>query len=67
MKDKIIFSHTPAGRNIFYEMFMDAEKWNSPTWIGVDWCAGNGFIRGEVFERRGNVIYVRFKTVTFEN
>jgi len=59
------FCSTPSGKDDhFYNMFMDAEKRKEPVWVGIDWAAGNGMIRGEVIKREGNVIYVRFNTVT---
>jgi len=42
---------------------MNYEKSNKPIWIGIDWAAGNGMIRGEVIKKIDNVIYLRFKTV----
>ncbi len=65
MADKVIFQSTPrsAGKNTFYNMFMDSKKWNNPAWVGIDWCAGNGNIRGEVIKQEGNVTHVRFNTL----
>lgn len=37
---------------------------NPRMYIGIDWAAGHGMIRGEVIKRRDNVVYVRFRTVT---
>lgn len=66
MSDKYISEITPrrSGKSRFYQMFMDSNNWNSPVWIGVDWSAGHGMIRGEVIKREGNITYVRFNSVT---
>ena len=32
--------------------------------VTLNWAAGYGRILGEVIDRRGNAIHVRFKTVT---
>lgn len=33
-----------------------------PVWVGIDWAADSGMLRGDVIKREGNVIYLRFKT-----
>jgi hypothetical protein len=37
-----------------------------PTHFGVDCAKDSGMVRGDVIIRRGNVVYVRFKTCTPE-
>ena len=62
---KVIFTKTQG--DVWYSASMDSEKWDSPKWFGIDWCAGNGFIRGEVIKKDENVIYVRFKTLELDD
>jgi hypothetical protein len=49
------------GMKVFMETMQPLKL---PYIFGIDWAAGHGMIRGEVIERRGNVVFVRFKTVT---
>ncbi len=35
-----------------------------PIWIGVDWAKDSGFNQGDIISIKGDVIEVRFQTVT---
>ena len=55
--------------NAFYNTMMrttmrDIFK-DSPKILGVDWAKDSGMNRGDIIARDGNVITIRFKTVTF--
>lgn len=60
----LYFISAPQGKNEWYRKFVDSTKKESPEFFGVDWALGSGMNRGEIINRKGNVIYVRFKTVS---
>ena len=47
--------------------FLDSSTTAKSRFMGVDWAAGNGMIKGEVIERAGNVTHLRFTTVGVES
>jgi len=66
MKDKEWYmSFTPMTESTyFFRQWVDTLLTAEPVFMGVDWAKDSGMIRGDVIDRNGNVIYVRFKTVT---
>ena len=68
MKDDEFFKFTSSRKaSLLYDLFIkskkEVDKVSGPSWVGVDWAAGYGMIRGEVINRHDNVVHVRFKTV----
>lgn len=55
------------GDNHYYRLFMETVKTEKfPVWYGIDWGIDSGMNRGDIIKTDGNVVYLRFKAVTYE-